>query len=235
MRRYYKSYLRCAESELIVGKFDIDANTVESGYTFNGMVDGSSYATPPGWFTQSNPFPLGDTFWIIDSNSATSGVYYFSWTGLSTGIEYLVKFTKLSACQDVLSLANCRNQRTLTWLNREGGWSVFIFTGKSTKEVDVTDIEKYITPDFITRAQSRDGVYQAEVLTTGNIPQVALDLMESLKSSNQIYLVQDKDLGVEYVPVFTNADNFVKQKTGDKKFDVTVRIVYATEVKIQTG
>jgi hypothetical protein len=141
----------------------------------------------------------------------------------------------LQASRSVDLETNCRT-KILRWLTRQGGWAKFPFSGIQTFETDISDADTYKTPDYISRVSERRNVGEAEILTTGDIPSLAVEYLESLKYTTQAYLENTlQDGTVQYVPVLVEADNFVKRSTKDKFFDVSVRIIYATEVVMQNG
>lgn len=237
MRIYYKQYIRCPDDDITtpnMGLFGAEITIGETSFTFNGLLlsDGT-YTSAPSWFSDFNLFPAGNTYWIIDANGATAGQYFFSYTG-SSGTEYLIEFVKLATCQAEFSTANCKNKKTLFWLTREGGWSKFVFSGKTTYEVTIPEGSSFSHSDYVKRYGSRNGVYRGELVTTGDIPEVALDLLESLKYSTQAYLDESTDYETKFTPIYIEAVDFIKRKTGDKRFDVSVRFIYAESLPMQS-
>jgi hypothetical protein len=60
--------------------------------------------------------------------------------------------------------------------------------------------------------------------------------MESLKQTTQAYIANlPQDGTIEVTPVLIEAGTFTKRNTNDKFFDVSVRIIYATEITMQNG
>lgn len=239
MRYFYKTYLRC-DTTVVLGDFEREVflQKVDS-FAFNGVLnDDGTYSAAPVWFTQVNDYPLNDTYWLMTPPSETDTKYRFSWTATnsdSTTDEYIVELVMLASCVEDLTVRDCNNT-LIVWLNREGGWSQFWFAGKTTYEVKIPDGKSYINSDFVKRYFDRGKVYRGELLTTGDIPVNALDLMESLKYSIQAYKVDATDpMDIKYIPVFLEDGDYTKRKTGEKIFDVSVAMVYAQEVVIQTG
>ena len=239
MRYFYKTYNRCDTSR-ILDSFDRDVFLLGvDSFTFNGVLnEDGTYSTEPVWFTQVNDFPLYDTFWLMTPPSESGTTYRFSWTAnntYGTTNEYIVELIMLAACSEDVTVRDC-NETLIVWLNREGGWSQFYFTGKTTYEVQIPDGKTYINSDFVLRYFDRSKVYKGELLTTGSIPQSALELMESLKYSLQAYKVDySNPLDIKYIPILLQDGDYTKRKTGEKIFDVSVKMIYAQEVTIQTG
>ena len=243
-RIIYKHYFRCATQDTpITGLFGSELKLVANTITFNGLRNSDgTYSAAPAWFTQVNGFPVTDTFWIMTPPSESNTNYSFSWTVEykdQTEAELLVNLSMLDYCETVLGCDTPTTRKPLTmllWLNREGGYDFFPFNGRKSFEVTIPDAGKYIDVERVQRNNQRKGVYNGEILTTGDIPEISLDLLQSLKESIQVYLVENPlEVGEQiYHPVILQDGDFTKRKTGDKRFDVTVRLYYSTERQIQT-
>lgn len=234
----YKTYYRC-DTSVVLGNFETGMfKPIVDSFTFNGqLLPDGTYTTEPVWFTQVNDYPAFDTFWLMTPPNETDTRYRFSWTANNTDgttDEYIVELI-MQECNTEINVRDC-NETLLTWLNREGGWSYFYFTGKTEYKVQIPDGKTYINSDFVKRYFDRSKVYKAELLTTGDIQQEALDLLESLKYSIQAYKVDTSDPNqTELIPIFLEDGDYTKRKTGERIFDASVNIVYAQEVTIQTG
>lgn len=242
-RKIYKAYFGCETTPLNrQGQFDIEVTLLVSLFTFNGVrnADGS-YSAAPVWFTQVNDFPLYDTFWVFTEPSESGTSYDFSWTADNkdgTQTEYIVQVNMLEECNIVLGCSPGTINRPLSvllWLTREGGWYYFPFNGKKSFEVKIPEAESYVSDDYITRNSSRRGVYNGETLSTGEIPEEALDLLQSLKESIQVYYVENFliDTTQVYHPVNLMDGDFIKKKTGERRWDVKVKFLYGQERIIQ--
>jgi hypothetical protein len=236
MIKKVKTYVKdTTDSGVITDYFDAAIMQGVTAYTFNGLGIDGNYVTEPAWFIPfgSFPFSLG---WYINLDVADIGFYSFSYT-LSYGatdVEYIVELN-LEAYNQIDLPTNC-NTKLLAWLTRQGGWAVFPFNGNTTFETEIPDAETYQTPQYLTAVSERRGVTDSEILTTGDIPQEALAYMESLKQTTQAYIANFlQDGTVEIVPVLIEAGTFTKRNTNDKFFDVSVRIIYATEITMQNG
>lgn len=236
MIKKVKTYVKDAsDSGVITDYFDDAIMQGSTAYNFNGVGINGSYVTEPAWFIPygSFPFSLG---WYINLDVATVGFYSFSYTidYTTTSVEYIVELN-LQGSNQIDLPTNCLT-KILTWLTRQGGWAKFPFNGNTTFETDIPDAETYQTPQYITAVSERRGVTDSEILTTGDIPQEALPYLESLKQTSQAYIENTLEDGtVEYVPILIEAGTFTKRNTNDKFFDVSVRIIYATEITMQNG
>ena len=236
MIKKVKTYVKdSTDSGVITDYFDDAIMQGVTAYTFNGLGIDGNYVTEPAWFIPfgSFPFSLG---WYIDLDVADIGFYSFSYT-LSYGatdVEYIVELN-LQAYNQIDLPTNC-NTKILGWLTRQGGWVKFPFNGNTTFETEIPDAETYQTPQYLTAVSERRGVTDSEILTTGDIPQEALSYMESLKQTSQAYIANFlQDGTLEAIPVLIEAGTFTKRNTNDKFFDVSVRIIYATEITMQNG
>jgi hypothetical protein len=125
----------------------------------------------------------------------------------------------------------------LLWLTREGGWAYFPFNGKKSFEVKIPDADTYVSDDYVTLNSSRRGVFSGETLSTGDIPELALDLLQSLKESIQVYYVENplQDGSQIYYPVILMDGDFIKRKTDERRWDVKVKFIYSQERIIQSA
>jgi len=245
-RKVYKTYYRCSSQNTVVhGQFGDEIKPILSTMTYNGRYNPSdgTYGVTPVWFTHVEGLPVYDTTWSFTPPAETDTEYWFSWTAAftdGTSMEYIVKVVMLDYCELELGCDTGTTRKPLSvllWLTREGGWCYFPFNGRKTFEVKIPDGKTYISGEYILRNTSRPGVYEGETLTTGDIPEMALDLLQSLKESIQVYYVEDflAYVGEQvYHPVILQDGDFMKRKTGEQRFDVTVKFLYATERQIQS-
>jgi hypothetical protein len=238
-RIYYKTYYRCntfADSKAIQAQFERDAIVHVDHFVFNGLLnDNGTYSTAPSWFNQVNEYPTYDTWWLFSPPAEENTSYKLSWTAYNkdgTTDEYIVELIMLDYC--IVEIDNCGKSKVLTWLNREGGWSYFSFSGVRTFEVKIPQGKTFQNADYIQRYHSRPDVYQGMQLTTGPIPEQALELLESLKYSVQAYMIEEGTPQPVYIPIVIQDGDFTKRKTSDKRFDVTVKFIFAEQVQIQT-
>lgn len=243
MMVYYKTYYRCgSQSDVTVGLFGAEVDILTTSYSFNGVLeDDGTYSSAPAWFNEFNFYPVGSCGWTIAPPNESDTTYKFSWDANykdGSTVEYIVELVMLNYCSVSIDNTLCSPDglKVLAWLNREGGWSYFTFNGKTTYSVRIPEGKTYQNSDYIQRYSERPDVYTAELVTTGDIPQIALDLLESLKTSIQAYIIEDWDTSYPvYKPIQIQDGDFTKRKTGDKIFDVAVNFIYAEEKQIQTG
>lgn len=243
IRVFYKQYYRCdTQLAQVTGIFGSEVKILVNSVTFNGVLnDDGTYSSAPAWFADFSFFPLGDFGWVFTPPAETNTTYRFSWTlGLKSGIdvEFIVQLNMIEQCSvDVnVNVCNPDGVRVLAWLTREGGWAYFTFNGKRTYSVTNPEANNYKTPDHVLYSYKRDGVYDAELVTTGDIPESSLDLIDSLRTSIQAYVIDKYNtLEERYLPIIVQDGDFIKRKTGDKIFDVSVNFIYATEKLIQGG
>jgi hypothetical protein len=197
-RIVYKKYYRCdTQLTLISGSFGPEINLVSLYSTFNGVrnVDGT-YSAPPAWFTQYGTLPLS-IVWEMTPPAENNTTYNFSWTFESAGsveTEYIVSLTMIDYCNVPIGCDTntpISPLSALIFLSREGGWPRFIFNGKKSFEVTIPEGNQYINTDYVTYNTSRRGVFNGETLTSGNITKLGLDLLQSLKTSIQVYYVEN--------------------------------------------
>lgn len=247
MRKIYKQYYRCStQNNAINGVLGDEVTILLNAVTFNGLRTGeNTYTSVPAWITQINGFPSGSVTWRIVPPAESDTEYEFSWTGELKDqtqieeVEYIVKLSMIDYCDIELGCDNPTTGKPLTmllWLTREGGWTYFPFVGRKSFEVKIPDAETYMNDEYVMRNTSRKGVMNGETLSTGDIPELALDLLQSLKESISVYYVENPLDEYEqiYYPVNLMDGDFVKRKTGEKKWDVKVKFLYATERQMQS-
>jgi len=244
VRILYKAYYGCAGLSLNrQGQFSKEITTLVNSFAFNGVRNANgTYSAAPSWFTQVNEFPLYDTWWILSEPVESNTQYDFSWTASNkdgTQTEYIVRLVMQAECSFPLGCSTPTRDKPLSvllWLAREGAWCYFPFNGVKSIEVRIPDGKTYTTPDFVLRNTSRKGVYDGELLSTGDIPEIALELLQSLKESIQVYYVENYTTDGEqiYKPVMLLDGDFAKRKTTERRWDVKVKFIYAEERQIQS-
>lgn len=243
-RKYYKTYYWCAsQTEPKGGYFGPEETIKWSSITFNGDLEGDDGAALELVITEANAFPLGSVSWTITPEGAIHDHYHFSWTALNkdgTETEYIVELIKIDYCEVEMGKSECSDDENLillTWLTREGGWAYFAFFGKTTFTIKIPDGKTFVQSDYVKRYNERPEVYNGKVATSGSISELLLDLIESLKYSVQVYEIKNPFTGSlqpTLIPIVIDAEDFIKKKTGDRFFDVSVKYIYADRVQIQT-
>lgn len=243
-RIIYKQYFRCnTQRNLITGAFGKEVRAVASSISFLGQRTGADvYVTPPTWFTEVNGYPAFDVTWQMTPPNVSAGVWEFAWQVTPLGADSFLYIVKLAMIDYCFVRVGCPTDTitkplsALLFLTREGGWSYFIFNGKKSFEITIPEAKKYINTDSVTYNNARPGVFNGETLTTGAVELRALDLLQALKQSIQVYYVENVTVSGDqiYKPVILLDRDFVKRKTGEDRFDVAVKFLYADEQQIQT-
>lgn len=222
----------------INGSYDTTVNTNIVGITFNGVLnDDGTYSTAPVWFTYGSTFT--EFYWQIVRPSGDTATYNFSFTFLySDGSEsqWLIKFFADETPIRV-TLGCDSTVEYLYFLTREGGWQLMEFVGKKSITVTLPEARTYKNSKYTLYNNSRRNVYNGAILSTGSIPEEALELLQELKESIQVYYVDNYSLlGNQKIlkAVILQDGDYVKFATGEKRWDVKVKFIYAQERKIQT-
>jgi hypothetical protein len=127
----------------------------------------------------------------------------------------------------------CDNDINIGWFNRLGGWQNYIFSGVKTFEVKVEDTKTFKSFERVKKFSEITGVYEGEIVTTGNIPQAHADYLDSLRYSIQAYVYNETTSAWD-LPILVDVNSWVKYSSRDKLFDVRIRFIYATEKIIQS-
>ena len=127
----------------------------------------------------------------------------------------------------------CDNQCNIVWLNRQGGWQNYIFTGIKTFEVRQDDGNTFKTFQKVLKWTNRSEVYEGMVCTTGNIPKAHVDYLDSLRYAIQAYLFNPTTNAWD-IPIVVDSESFTKYTTRDKLFDISIAFAKATELVIQS-
>lgn len=252
-RKIFKTYYSCVgDTSSRIGSTNESITQVWTAATKNGTVSGSGYVSSPPGLGIAGAYPADLTWNLsmaavqvylisLDANSGGAGTYELSFTVTEydgTQIEYIVQVIVFAECEETITGCETNKgdtNRLIAWQTREGGWSQWLFLGKTTFEVKIPDATKFNRADYITRYADREGVYTGETVTTGSIPKAALNAMESLKYSVQAFVIDDYNgLYPKQIPIVIDAENFIKRKTGDKMFDVSVSFIYGEQVNIQS-
>lgn len=189
---------------------------------------------PPSWFD-----------WTIDTPYGFDVLIGFSFTAESIG-TFDIYFTELLAppetyyirinvvASNYTSYDNCcDNQCNIAWLNREGGWQNYIFTGVKEFSVTVGDTNTFVNNNLEKKYSEIGGVYSGRICTTGDIPKSHVDILESLQYAIQAFFY-NTETELFDIPILIDKKDFVKYRTRDKFFDVKIRFIFAEQVLIQS-
>lgn len=185
------------------------------------------------WFTPIvNPF-LSNLIGYEITAPATLGSYSVTFTELVDG-DVVTWTIIVNVIADTLSLySNCCGDRNITWYNIQGGWQNYIFTGIKTFQVEVNGSKQFKTNEYISKHSQIEGVFDGEVITSGDIPRSHVDALDGLKYSIQAFLYNTDTLAWD-IPILVDVGSFTKYKSNDKFYEVRLKFIYATEILVQT-
>jgi hypothetical protein len=127
----------------------------------------------------------------------------------------------------------CDNQCNIAWLNPQGGWQNYIFTGIKTFEVQQDNGNTFKTSNKTIKWSERKEVYEATICTTGNIPKSHVDYLDSLRYSVQAFLFNPATNAFD-IPILLDSESFTKYTSRQKIFDISIRFLKAKEIQVQT-
>jgi len=209
---------------------------------YNGLyLGGNTYDTPP--FSVTINKDETDTFitrWDIDiAGSYANGTYPLSFTG-TDGNEYFIVIEVVDACEIPTYNLNCCNAYNLVWVNREGGFENYIFTGKNQIfEVESGDEITFKTSDLVRKFAEKKSIYRAIQIGSGKIPKSHSTKIESLRNSIQAWLYDENapiyiDFEQRFTPIYLEFDSFTVLDTSEKVYEVNIRFLIAKELAIQS-
>lgn len=205
---------------------------VSETFTLSGFNQGVEPA-PPAWFA----FVDGDVILGIQTYNgytftapASLGTYDITFVSFD-GAPFYVRINVVAEAYDIFQ--NCCGDRNIAWFNIQGGWQNYIFSGIKTFQVEVDGSKQFKTSDLVKKHSQIDGVYNGELISTGDIPKSHVDALDGLKYSIQAFLYNDETEAWD-IPILINKDSFTKYKSNDKFFEVRLKFIYAEEILIQT-
>lgn len=140
----------------------------------------------------------------------------------------------LNVVVDTLTLYNnCCGDRNIAWYNIQGGWQNYIFTGIKEFRVEVGNSKQFKTNEYVSKHSQIEGVFDGEVISSGDIPRSHVDALQGLKYAIQVFLY-NTDTEAWDIPILIDIGSFPKYKSTDKFFDFRVKFIYATEILVQT-
>lgn len=124
----------------------------------------------------------------------------------------------------------CDNQTNIVWLNRQGGFENYIFSGVKTFEVDGGSSKTFIT-NFLKKYSEKTGIYNGKVVTTSSVPRSHVDKLDSLRQCIQAWEWDEDDN--TFTEILVDTTDYEKYGSKQKIFDVAIRFIYAEEILIQ--
>lgn len=183
------------------------------------------------WFTPTIGFIGNMTAYTIEVPAI--GTYSIEFTELADGDE-IIWTIELVVVPELLSLyENCCGDRNIAWLNIQGGWQNYVFSGVKTFQVEIGGAKTFKTNQLVSKYSQIDGVYNGEVISTGDIPQSHVDTLDGLKYAIQALLYNEETEAWD-IPILVDVDSFTKYRSRDKFFEVRLKFIYAEEILVQT-
>jgi len=222
----YKSYNLCIGDAVTE-----NISTGNAGLIFN-FQDVPTYVQTSGGFNGSyfisaetvgqDSFTFQETFQTINDDGDL----------VSVTLTYQVNIL-VANCVETTFENCCDNVCNIVWLNREGGWQNYIFTGIKTFEVRQDKPTQYMEFMNVRKYAERKNVFEGVVCTTGNVPKSHVDYLDSLRYSIQAFLFNTVTEEWD-IPIAIDSESWVKYNTKDKLFDIRISYIKAKEVKIQS-
>ena len=213
-------------------------HTVSAG-TFVSISFGEYFVqganpTPDSWFdwTTASPFGFEVLIGYTFTAPATLGTYdYYFADLLSPAGSYYIRINVVVG--DYSLINNCCGDRNLAWLNIQGGWQNYIFTGIKTFQVEVNGSKQFKTNEYISKHSQIEGVFNGEVITSGDIPKAHVDALDNLKYAIQVFMYNEETEAWD-IPLLVDVGSFTKYQSRDKFYEVRLKFIYATEILVQT-
>lgn len=120
----------------------------------------------------------------------------------------------------------------IVWLNPEGGFSSYNFSPKKSYNVDIGSSSTMKDSDLITRYVSINNIYDTTIQPSGFIPETHVDLLKSLRYSQQAWVVVDSSNALE---IFNYAKSFELKKQANGFYKYDFEFSYSSELLTQNG
>ncbi len=126
------------------------------------------------------------------------------------------------------------NIANIAWVNREGGWSSYVFDGRKTYGKEIGDITTYKRGTEIKRS-TVENVYDVVEVSIANKSKKDLIFISSLRQSIQAYLYDPATLQWS-IPIFVDKDSFPVYSLPFKQIEVEDKFTFriSNEIVIQT-
>lgn len=209
--------------------------------TSNGLFDNGFYYSLPAWLeVYYDVFGYVD-FFVVNTNTPSVGTYAFSFSS-NNGNEYMVIINKVlsTAIPQFTTDGCCDGGTNIWWLNREGGYENYTFTGKKvTFELSEGDSSSYKTQALESKYSELNNIYKAIILNTGDIPKSHLEKLASLRDSIQSWIYSETlplyyDTKDRFTEIKVDRQSFVLNDTKERIVQRTIRVLVAKEKVIQT-
>lgn len=162
------------------------------------------------------------------------GTYSVTISHLLDGVETILTVELVVVADLYDEVSNCCGDRNIAWYNIQGGWQNYVFSGIKTFQVEAGEDKQFKTNDYVLKHSEISGVFDGEILTTGDIPQSHVTVLDGLKAKSiQAFLYND-ETELWDIPILVIRESYTKFRSRDKFFEVRVRFLYAEEILVQT-
>lgn len=212
-------------------------------YPSDTFIQGAN-PDPPAWFDWITIQPY--IFTILTGFSFTApaqvGTYEIHFYTLEGLFHYdsgdTLKIVINVGAQEFITVNNCCSteqnpHRNIAWFNIQGGWQNYIFTGVKTFRVEVGRNKQFKTNQYVIKHCQIEGVYDGEIITSGDIPKYHVDLLDNMRYSPQVFMFNE-ETQLWDIPLLLDLESFTKYKSRDKFFEVRLKFIYAEEILVQT-
>lgn len=158
------------------------------------------------------------------------GSYSFTFTIEQEPFEIQINVTQ---CIEDFYDNCCTFDCNIAWLNRQGGWQNYIFTGIRTYEIEQESGSTFKTIDKVKKWAEKTEVFEAVICTTGNVPRSHIDYIDSLRYSIQAYLFNEQTQKFD-IDILLDSESYTKYTSRQKFFDVAIRFLKTKEIIIQS-
>jgi hypothetical protein len=122
----------------------------------------------------------------------------------------------------------------IAWVNLQGGWSSYLFTGKKVFGKEIGDVKTYKSGKELKRS-TVENVYDTVEVSFGNIAIKDAVFIASLKKSIQAYLYNNATLKWD-IPIILDKQNFPVYQLPFKQIETADKFTfkYANEITVQS-
>jgi len=238
VRIVYKLYNVC-DSDIPVFQY-FDDNVINfTTLSLNGLWTApNTYSSLPSWFYAYEVY--GDyKGWLFNPSAIPTGTFPISFSG-TDGNEYIVVIEKTATCEDNVFTNKCCPSINLVWVNQNGGFENYIFSGKrQVYEVTEGEAETFKTYDMTIKNAEIAGIYTTVLVNTGVMPSSHLAKIESLKKSIQAWLYDETlpsyyEFDKRFTPIFLDREAIITADNREQVIERTIKFRVAKEANIQS-
>lgn len=190
------------------------------------LSDGASTGDYSGEDYESDDYLSGGPNGIV-------GCYEYTFKDSNDDILFVLRIcafpiTKANyGCTDPLAF-------NIAWINREGGWSSYIFSGREVRGVEIGNVKTFKDGDVIKRAALED-VYDYAEATVSAVSQRDLEFIGHMRKGIQAFIYNATTLAWD-IPILVDSRSFELYEKPFEQINVSTGFTfkYAKEIKIQT-